>query len=184
MESGVGYITGAVDSLHSVFYLLKQSTLYKYDRTSFAKLQADEYPIADGYLARKMTLDNKTNDYLALLVNTENEQKNYVLVYSTRSFADGYLYKIVINDRIDRHWICSTGDEGWLIRGTHPGSCFDLNVNGLRSVRTFDSFEIRNLIPMNEHQRFLICTHTEIFVLMKYPFVQTFWSRDFVFPKE
>ena len=183
IESGMDYITGAVDNVHSVFYLVKHSTLYKYDQSSYLHLQADQYPIADGYLSRKVSLDNKTNDYLALLVYNKKEQQNHVLVYATRSLADGYLYKIVIDDRIDRHWICSNGDEGWLIRGTHPGSCFDLNVQGLRSVRTFDSLEIRNLIPMNEHQRFLICTDAEIFVLMKYPFVQTFWTGDFVFQK-
>ncbi len=169
IESGIGYICGAIDNHHRIFYLIKQSTLYKYDETSLVTLQADQYPIADGYRSRRLTLDNKTNDYLALLV-IANDEKNYILISSTKSLSNGYIYKILIDDRIEREWICSNGNEGWLIRGSYPGSCLDLNINGLVSVRVFDCNEIRNIIPMNEHQRFLIRTNTEIFVLIKKSF--------------
>ncbi|CAF3528782.1 unnamed protein product [Adineta steineri] len=164
IESGHGYICGAIDNHRCIFYLVKQSTLYKYDKKSLLNLQADEYPIADGFKSQRISLDHKTNDHLALLVKDNNE-KYVILVYSTISLADGYLYKIMIDDQIEREWICSSGNQGWLIRGTYPGSCFDLNINGLGSVRIFDCNEIRNIIPMNEHQRFIIRTKTDIFIL-------------------
>ncbi len=173
IDSGIGYICGAIDSHHHIFYLVKQSTLYKYDQNCLLTFQADQYPIADGYHSRRLVLDNKTNDYLALLVRA-NDEKNYILVYSTKSLANGYFYKIMIDDRIEREWICSNGNEGWLIRGTYPGSCFDLNINGLASVRVFDCNEIRNIISINEHQRYIIRTKTEIFVLIKNSFIHSF----------
>jgi hypothetical protein len=174
IESGMNYISGVVDNQHEIFYLVQQTTLHKYDSNSLINLQADQYPIADGYQARYVTLDNRSNTCLALLV-VDNETKNYVFVYSTLSLADGFLYKIMIDDCIDRHWICSNGNNGWLIRATDPGSCLDLNIDGLGSVRMFDVKEIRHMIPMHEHQRFLLRTETEIFVLMKAPcFTQTF----------
>jgi hypothetical protein len=170
IESGIGYICGVIDNHHHVFYLIKQSTLYKYDENSLVTLQADQYPIADGYRSRRIALDNKTNDYLALLV-IANDEKNYILISSTKSLSNGYIYKILIDDRIEREWICSNGNEGWLIRGSHPASCLDLNINGLVSVRVFNFNEIRNIIPMNEHQHFVIRTNTEIFVLIKNSFL-------------
>lgn len=173
IDTDPGYICGTIDNQRCIFYAVKQSTLYKYDKDSLLNLQADQYPIADGYSPRRITLDNQTNDSLALLVYA-NDKKNYILVYSTKSLTDGYLYKIIINDHIEREWICSNGCEGWLIRGTHPGSCFDLNIHGLCSVRTFDSNEIRNIIPMNNHKRFVIRTKTEIFVLIKYSSIESF----------
>jgi hypothetical protein len=173
IESGIGYICGAIDNHRRIFYLVKQSTLYKYDKNALVNLKVDQYPIADGYRSQRIALDNKTNDFLALLV-LGNDEKHYILVYSSKSFTEGYLYKIVIDDRVDREWICSNGNEGWLVKGTYPGSCFDLNIHGLRSVRLFDCNEIRNIISLNEHQRFIIRTKTEIFLLMKYSLVQTF----------
>ncbi|CAF0815358.1 unnamed protein product [Rotaria sordida] len=174
IDKDIGYICGAIDNHRCVFYLVKQSTLHKYDKNSLLNLRSDQYPIADGYYSRRVALDNKTNDYLALLVGT-NDEKNYILVYSTLCLSNGYLYKILIDDRIERQWICSNGNYGWLIHGTHPGSCFDLNINGLNSIRIFDCNEIRNIIPMiDKHQRFIIRTKTEIFVLIKYSFVQSF----------
>jgi len=173
IDSGIGYISGAIDNHHQIFYLIKQSTLYKYEKNSLINLQGDQYPIADGYHSRRLILDNKTNDYLALLV-VANDEKNYILVYSTKSLDNGYLYKIMIDDRIEREWICSNGNQGWLIRGTSPGSCFDLNINGLASVRVFDCNEIRNIISMNDHQNFIIRTNTEIFILIKNSFVPSF----------
>lgn len=177
IDSGIGYICGAIDNHRCIFYLVKQSTLYKYDENSLLTLQADQYPIADGYYSRRIVLDNKTNDRLALLVMA-NDEKNYILVYSTMSLADGYLYKIMIDDRIEREWICSNGNDGWLVQGTYPGSCFDLNINGLGSVRVFDCNDIRNIIPMNEHQRFIIRTNTDIFVLVKSSFAQSFLNSN------
>jgi hypothetical protein len=173
IDSGIGYLSGAIDNHHSIFYLVKQSTLYKYDKDCLLNLQGDQYPIADGYYCQRISLDNTTNDYLALLVRSTDE-KSYILVYSTRSFADGYLYKIMIDDNIERKWICSNGNDGWLIRGSYPGSCFDLNIHGLGSVRIFDCNEIRNMISINEHQRFIIRTNTEIFVLIKHSSVHSF----------
>ena len=173
IESGTGYISGAVDNIRSVLYLVKQSTLCKYDQSALVNLHIDQYPIADGYRAQCTTLDERTNDYLALLVLADDE-KNYILVYSTRSLADGYLYQVVIDDCIERRWICSNGDYGWLVAGTRAGSCFDLNSHGLSSVRVFDSDEIRKMIAMPEHRRFVIRTRTDIFVLMRYPCAETF----------
>jgi len=177
IDSGIGYICGAIDNHHSIFYLVKQSTLYKYDKNSLLNLQADEYPIADGYYSRRIALDNKTNDHLAILV-IANDEKNYILVYSTMCLSNGYLYKIMIDDRIEREWICSNGNDGWLVQGTYPGSCFDLNINGLGSVRVFDCNDIRNIIPMNDHQRFIIRTNTDIFVLIKHSLVQSFLNSN------
>ncbi|CAF4681900.1 unnamed protein product, partial [Rotaria sp. Silwood2] len=126
------------------------------------------------YHSLLISLHNKSNYYLPLLLITNNK-KNYILVYSTLCLSNGYLYKIIIDDHIERQWICSNGNDGWLIRGTYSGSCFDLNINGLNSVRIFDCNEIRNIIPMiDKHQRFIIRTSTEIFILIKYSFVQTF----------
>jgi hypothetical protein len=173
IDSGIGYICGAIDNHHHILYLIKQSTLYKYDKNSLINLQGDQYPIADGYKSRRLVLDNKTNDYLALLVNTFDE-KNSILVYSTQALDNGYLYKIIIDDKIQREWICSNGNNGWLIRGTYPGSCFDLNINGLASVRVFDCNEIRNIISINKHKRFIIRTNTQIFILIKNSFVHPF----------
>jgi len=173
IDSGIGYISGAIDNHHQIFYLIKQSTLYKYDKNSLKTLQSDQYPIADGYQSQRLILDNQTNNYLALLV-ISNDKKNYILVYSTKYLDNGYLYKIMIDDQIEREWICSNGNHGWLIQGTHPGSCFDLNINGLNSVRVFDCTNIKNIIPINEHQRFIIRTNTEIFILIKNSFVQCF----------
>ncbi|CAF2386570.1 unnamed protein product [Rotaria sp. Silwood2] len=174
IDTDIDYICGAIDNHRCIFYLVKESTLHKYDKNSLINLRSDQYPIADGYHSRRIALDNKANDYLALLVIT-NDEKNYILVYSTLCLSNGYLYKIIIDDHIERQWICSNGNDGWLIRGTYSGSCFDLNINGLNSVRIFDCNEIRNIIPMiDKHQRFIIRTSTEIFILIKYSFVQTF----------
>jgi hypothetical protein len=173
IESGIGYISGAIDNHHQIFYLIKQSTLYKYDKNSLKTLQSDQYPIADGYQSRRLILDNKTNNSLALLV-IDNDEKNYILVYSTKYLDNGYLYKIMIDDQIKREWICSNGNDGWLIQGTYPGSCFDLNINGLASVRVFNCNDIQNIIQINEHQHFIIRTNTEIFILIKNSFFQCF----------
>lgn len=170
IEIGFDYRCGTIDNLHQCFYLVEQTTLKKFDSNSLIKMRADEIPIADGFQSRHLTLDNRKNELLALLVFSMDEEKNYILVYSTTSLADGYLYKIIIDDRIDRHWICSTGDDSWLVQGNQSGLCWNLNLQGLSSIRMFDRYEIRNLIPMNGHERFLIRTETEIFVLMKLSF--------------
>lgn len=172
IQTGTNYRCGTIDNLHRIFYLVQQSTLYKYNSSSLISGHADEYPIADGYQTRHMSLDHRTNDQLALLVRAE-DQKNYVLVYSTSSLSEGYLYRIVIRDSIDRHWICSNGDHGWLIQGDQPGVCWHLTRQGLNSIRMFDRYDIRNVIPMSHHQRFLIRTETEIFVLMNLPFSES-----------
>ncbi|UJR36245.1 hypothetical protein I4U23_028977 [Adineta vaga] len=166
IESGIGYICGAIDNHRSIFYLVKKSTIYKYDKDSLENLQADQYPIADGYNSRRIALDNHTNEHLALLV-IANDEKNYILVYSTTSLADGYLYKVMIDDRIERDWICPSRNQGWLVQGSYPGSCFDVNMNGLGSVRVFDCNEIRNMIPFTDNERFVIRTKTDIFIFSK-----------------
>lgn len=173
IDSGINYICGAVDNHRCIFYLIKQSTLYKYDKNCLIDYRVDQYPIADGYQSRRLILDNKTNDYLALLVNT-NDEKNSILIYSINSLDNGYLYKIMIDDHIERKWICSNGNNGWLIQGTYPGSCFDLNINGLNSIRVFDCNQIENIIALNEHQCFLIRTNTDIFILIKNSSVHSF----------
>ncbi|CAF1470856.1 unnamed protein product, partial [Adineta ricciae] len=152
IDYGVNYVCGTVDNLRCIFYLIKHKTLYKYDKSSLETLQADQYPIADGYDCRRIALDNQTNDHLALLV-LANDEKNYILVYSTASLADGYLYKIMIDDRIEREWICSSGNHGWLVRGSYPGSSFDLNKNGLGSMFMYNGYSSYS----DEIQRHSIC---------------------------
>lgn len=170
IDSGVGYICGTIDNLNSIFYLIKQTTIYKYDRNCLIDYKVDQYPIVDSYQSQRLILDNKTNEYLALLVNT-NDEKHAILIYSTKSLDNGYLYKIMIDDRIERKWLCSNGNHGWLIQGTYPGSCFDLNIHGLNSIRVFNCNQIHNMITMNEHQCFFIRTNTDIFMLKKIFFV-------------
>ena len=173
IDSGIGYICGTIDNQHRIFYLIKQTTLYKYDENSLVTLQADQYPIADGYQSRRMALDNPSNDHLALLV-IAFDRKNYILVYSTKSLDNGYLYKIMIDDRIEREWICSNGNYGWLIRGNCPQTCLDLNNNGLASIRIFDCNELRNIISLNDSDRFLIRTKTEIFLFISHTILSSF----------
>ena len=167
IETGVDFRCGTVDNRRQIFYLVEHSTLKKFDSNAFVTMRADDYPIADGFQPRRLALDQRNNDFLALLVLAA-EQKNYILVYSAvSSLADGYLYKIIIDDPIDRRWICSTGHDSWLVQGNEPGLCWDLNLHGLSSIRMFDRYEIRNLIPLSKDERFLIRTESEIFVLMK-----------------
>lgn len=173
IDSSIGYICGTIDNQHRIFYLIKQTTLYKYDENSLVTLQVDQYPIADGYQSRRMALDNQSNDHLALLVIAA-DRKNYILVYSTKSLDNGYLYKIMIDDRIEREWICSNGNHGWLIRGNCPQTCLDLNNNGLASIRIFDCNELRNIISLNDSDRFLIRTQTEIFLFISHSTISSF----------
>lgn len=173
IDSSIGYICGVIDNHHRIFYLIKQTTLYKYDEHSLVTLQADQYPIADGYQSRRMALDNPSNTHLALLV-IASDRKNYILVYSTNSLDNGYLYKIMIDDRIEREWICSNGNHGWLIRGNCPQTCLDLNNNGLASIRVFNCNELRNVISLNDIHRFLIRTKTEIFLFVSHTVLSSF----------
>lgn len=174
IDSGLGYICGTIDNQHRIFYLIKQTTLYKYDENSLLTLQADQYPIADGYQSRRMALDNQTNDHLALLV-IASDGKNYVLVYATKVLDNGYLYKIMIDDRIERDWICSNGNHGWLIRGNCPRTCLDLSETGLASIRVFNCTELRNIISLDGYERrFLIRTKTEIFLFLSHSTVSSF----------
>jgi len=159
LEFGFDYRCAAIDNLHGRFYLIERSTLNKYDRYCLKTQQADQYPIAVQYQCQSICLDNQTNESLALLVRN-HELTCSVLVYSTRSFSDGYLYKIVIDDHLERTWICSNDDFGWFIRD------IEFNRYEQKSCRKFHRFQITNLKYLSK-QFLLLRTRTEIFLLNK-----------------